>query len=686
MTTPEKFISAILLSFLCIPSILGVSSSPAFYTYNKTDFQTEDLAGNLTAKGNASINGGALQITLDSSNTDYRALNNYGRIMLNRPFKLWDETSGSVASFYTSFTVNFFRPDNQTAAEGFAFVIAPNLTIPSDSYGQWLGLTNASTDGNPSNKLVAIELDTVRQGFDPDDNHIGLDINSVNSAVAVSLNKSNIILAPVTIKRYVVWIDYNGTSKVMDVYMAEQGQPKPSSPLINYGINLTDYVAPSSYFGFSASTGNTTYQLNCVLSWNLTVEMLPEEKDQTQKNIAIGVGVGGGVVVVASLVGVVYFIHRRRMANDPRIMGTLKSLPGHPREFRFKEMKKATNNFDEKMKLGQGGFGMVYRGVLPKENLEIAVKKFSRDSVKSKDDFLSELSIINRLRHKHLVRLVGWCHKNGILLLVYEYMPNGSLDKHLFDVDGAEQTLSWEHRSKAISGVASALHYLHTEYDQKVVHRDIKPSNIMLDSNFNARLGDFGLARALDHEKTSYAEMDAQGMPGTMGYLAPECFHTLKATRESDVYAFGTVVLEVVSGQRPWTKIEHYSSLVDWVWALHREGRLLEAVDERLRGEYVVEEALRLLQLGLACSNPEASQRPKAQQISQIISASLPPPHLPPFKPRFVWPPLGPLEDSSTEDSTTDTTPMNSSYCVSLSTPQSLSREDYVRHTRHIGK
>ena len=224
-----------------------------------------------------------------------------------------------------------------------------------------------------------------------------------------------------------------------------------------------------------------------------------------------------------------------------------------------------------------------------------------------------------------------------MLLLVYDYMPNGSLDNHLYC--GPDDTpLSWSVRYKIASGVASALHYVHDEYDQMVVHRDLKASNIMLDAQFNARLGDFGLARAIDNERTSYTDQHLDGVPGTIGYIAPECFHTGKATRESDVYGFGAVLLELVCGQRPWTKRDNFNSLVDWVWWLHREGCLLKAVDERLGNDYSVEEAERLLLLGLACSHPIAMERPKTQAIVQIISGSVEVSHVPPFRPAFVWP------------------------------------------------
>ncbi|KAL4324650.1 hypothetical protein GQ457_11G005040 [Hibiscus cannabinus] len=620
----------------------------------------------------ATISNDALQITPDSVG-NFSLNDRSGRIFFNRTFKLWDGDSKKiaarkVASFNTSFLINVFRVNNSVPGEGVTFLIASDTALPPGSSGQYLGLTNSSTDGRSSNNLVAIELDTFKQDFDPDDNHIGLNINSVRSKKTVSLSDFGIQIAPNGTKFYVVWIEYNGQNKSIQVFLAEQMQvssptpPKPAKPVLSSDLDLSSIVKQNAYFGFSGSTGSHV-QLNCVLRWNLTVEILPgANKGSNMFKVGLAVGVPVVVLFLLAAGGLSYYWYRKWKArSDPNILGALKSLPGTPREFKFRDLKKATNNFDDKHKLGQGGFGVVYKGLLPKENLEIAVKKFSGD-IKGKDDFLAELTIINRLRHKHLVPLLGWCHKNGMLLLVYDYMPNGSLDAHIFC--GPEKTtLNWNLRYKVVSGVASALHYLHNEYDQKVVHRDLKASNIMLDSNFNARLGDFGLARAIENEKTSYAELE--GVPGTMGYIAPECFHTAKATRESDVYGFGAVLLEVVCGQRPWTKIGEFLLLVDWVWCLHREGRIVEAVDERLGSDYVVEEAERLLLLGLACSHPIASERPKTQAILQILSGSMAVPHVPPFKPAFVWTSMpGPDSFSITSsfNNTADLTPASSGW------------------------
>nr|GMC57373.1 probable L-type lectin-domain containing receptor kinase S.5 [Ipomoea batatas] len=489
---------------------------------------------------------------------------------------------------------------------------------PANSSGKFLGLTNASTDGNSTNQIIAVEFDNSMQDSDPNDNHIGIDINSIRSEKFQSLTPLGIILAPINdTVFYDVWVEYSGTAKVLEVYIAKQeeksGQtkPKPGSPILSLELDIRDYLNQESYFGFSASNG-AGYQLNL------------------QK--------------------------KRKLRNPSLILGALKSLPGTPREFKFKELKKATENFGEKNKLGQGGYGVVYKGWLAGEGLEIAVKWFSRESIKGQGDFLAELSIINRLRHNHLVKLLGWCHRHGKLLLVYEYMPHGSLDQHLF-IGVETDPLSWELRCKIVSGVGYALQYLHNEFEQRVVHRDLKASNIMLDSGFNARLGDFGLARALDNERTSYTE--GEGVAGTIGYIAPECLLTGKATEQSDVYAFGAVLLEVVCGQRPGTKIGGFQSLVDWVWFLHRDGRIVEAVDKRLKEDFVVEEAKRLLLLGLACSHPIANERPRTSEVVQIILGSFPVPNVPPFRPAFVWPSALPIDIDSSQTYTTTSIPIS---------------------------
>ncbi|KAL4038507.1 hypothetical protein IC575_002128 [Cucumis melo] len=616
----------------------------------------------------SSIDGGALQLTPDSQNEVVKLQNTSGRIMYNEPFKLWlddiDKEEDIVASFSTYFYINIFRREEWNAGEGLAFLIAPTVDVPEQSWGQWMGLTNETIDGDDRNQIVAIEFDTEKQDFDPDNNHIGLNINSVKSRKTVPLKEAGIVLSPEIGTNHSIWVEYDGKAKLLQVYMSINKDPKPNKPLLNETVNLKQFVKQESFIGFSASTGSPEIQLNCVLEWTLDLERLPEKKNLTWLKILAGVGIP--VLTIAILVGVWLFVGYRKkrtehMDEESNVQGTLKRLPGMPREFKYKELKRATHNFHESMVLGNGGFGIVYKGVLQEKDrditassnsasrLEIAVKQFSRDSIKSKSDFLDELTIIHRLRHRNLVRLEGWCYEKGKLLLVYDFMPNGSLENHLYDVD-EQNVLNWGHRYKILSGVASALHYLHNEYDQKVLHRDIKSSNILLDSEFNARLGDFGLARALDPERNSYADLHCGGVAGTMGYVAPECFHEGRATPESDVYGYGAVVLEVVCGKRPGAIVEDEQdqySLIDWVWKLHREGHIEKAVDNQLGNDFVVDEARRLLLLGLACSHPVASERPQTQAILQILNGALPPPQVPPFKPVFMWPPMSSSSTSS---------------------------------------
>uniref|UniRef100_A0ACD5ZY61 Uncharacterized protein n=1 Tax=Avena sativa TaxID=4498 RepID=A0ACD5ZY61_AVESA len=217
-----------------------------------------------------------------------------------------------------------------------------------------------------------------------------------------------------------------------------------------------------------------------------------------------------------------------------------------PRRFTYNELAVATDGFSSRNKLGEGGFGSVYQGFLNKTNLHIAVKKVSKSSRQGWKEFVSEVKIISRLRHRNLVQLLGWFYggKDDDLLLVYELMPNGSLDAHLYKPD---HLLPWTVRYEVALGLGSGLLYLHQEMDQCVVHRDIKPSNIMLDGSFNAKLGDFGLARFVCDGRGSLTTDAA----GTLGYMDPKCVFSGTASMESDVYSFGVVLLEIACCRRP---------------------------------------------------------------------------------------------------------------------------------------
>ncbi|KAK2651334.1 hypothetical protein Ddye_018823 [Dipteronia dyeriana] len=280
------------------------------------------------------------------------------------------------------------------------------------------------------------------------------------------------------------------------------------------------------------------------------------------------------------------------------------------------------------------------------KNKLIAVKRVSETSRQGKQAFIAEVTTIGSLRHRNLVKLIGWCYENNDFLLVYEYMPNGSLDKFIFydEKSGTGQsTLDWETRVSVIHGTALALDYLHNGCEKRVLHRDIKASNIMLDSEFKARLGDFGLARTIqESQKTHHSTNEIAGTPG---YMAPETFLTGRATVETDVYAFGVLILEVACGRKPGNQSEqndYNNSIVHWIWELYRKGRIIAAADSRLEGKFSEEEMECVLILGLACCHPNPHLRPSMKVVLQVLSGEAPPPQVPIERPSFVWPAMPP--------------------------------------------
>ncbi|GLT25822.1 hypothetical protein SLA2020_009260 [Shorea laevis] len=348
------------------------------------------------------------------------------------------------------------------------------------------------------------------------------------------------------------------------------------------------------------------------------------------KKKQIGLLVGIIVAVFAWMLGLgfilFFFSWRKQKKNEQDVLPIDVSFGDElglgPKEFSYDELSKATMNFADEEKLGRGGFGAVYKGFLRDSNTNVAVKRVSRRSKQGIKEYASEVKIISRLRHKNLVKLIGWCHEKE-LLLAYEFMPGGSLDSHLFK---GRSLLSWETRYKIVQGIASALLYLHEEGDFCVLHRDIKASNIMLDSAFNAKLADFGLARLVDHEKESQTTI----LAGTMGYIAPECYKTGKASKESDVYSFGVVALEIACGRKSVepTYEEQQASLVAWVWEAYGNQTLLDVADKKLSTDFNVKEMECLLLVGLWCAHPSRGMRPSIRQAIQVLNFEVALPNL----------------------------------------------------------
>ncbi|KAF8398520.1 hypothetical protein HHK36_017449 [Tetracentron sinense] len=592
---------------------------------------------------NSEISQGALQVTREKFGDTIPNLS--GRIVYKNRFKLWNKRNNSrtIASFNSTFLLNI-KNETEPASEGMAFILTKEYSIPENSDGKWLGIVNESTNG--SSQIVAVEFDTRKSYLeDGEDNHVGLDLNSIYSTKLVQLSNYSVDHSDGT--NIAARIQYDGKSKRINIYVSMNSitVPAGSNPIISEPLDLSHHLPEDVYVGFSASTGSNHAQLNCVRSWNFTADDMEEDRSDHMLWLWITIPVVVLIILFsAGLACYLYSRHAKEQADQSEypIIEDIEGSTIGPRKFRFKELKSATGNFHYKHQLGKGGFGTVYKGFLKGVNMEVAVKRVSKESRQGKQEFIAEVTTISRLRHKNLVKLIGWCYERTELLLVYEFMPKGSLEKLIFSDKSSimeEVILSWERRHNIICGVAYALDYLHNGCDKRVLHRDVKSSNVMLDSEFNARLGDFGLARIVQNDGNTHHS--TKEIAGTPGYMAPECFHTGIASVETDVYGFGVFVLEVACGRRPGNQKDqnnYNNSIVDWVWELYGGERILDAVDPRLGSHLNKEQKECVLKLGLACCHPNPYQRPSMRIASQVLTGETAPPVLPIEKPAFMWP------------------------------------------------
>ncbi|XP_010262576.1 PREDICTED: L-type lectin-domain containing receptor kinase IV.1-like [Nelumbo nucifera] len=587
---------------------------------------------NLSLDGLAQITpNGLLMITNSTSDEKGHAFYPY-------PLHFKNPSDGEVVSFSTTFVFAIFSqpgaPD--IGGHGLAFFIAPSRGFPGSLGDHYLGIFNKSNNGNPSNHIVAVELDTIEnvELADINDNHVGIDINSVksvDSAPASYFTGENGGLKNLTLKSgkaMQLWIEYNRFDSRINVTLAPINVPKPDIPLLSWVYNLSRMMKDSMYVGFSASNSRALTP-QYVLGWSfrmngpaqeLTLSQLPKlprvgPKPQS-KLVKVGLPMTGAVLLSTVIGGILFILRKRKFAEVLEDW----ELDYGPHRFKFKELYIATKGFREKELLGTGGFGTVYRGILSTSKVEVAVKRVSHESRQGMREFIAEIVTIGRLRHRNLVQLLGYCRRKGELLLVYDYMPNGSLDKYLFDQ--TKSRLSWDQRFRIIKGVASALFYLHEDWEQIVVHRDIKSSNVLLDREFNGRLGDFGLSRLYDHG----SDPQTTHVMGTLGYLAPEITRTSKPTPRTDVFAFGAFMLEVACGKRPIEPQESDEDLilVNWVLSFWRRGTICETADPNLGGDYVDEEMDLVLKLGLICCNSIPTARPTMRQVLEFLNGDVP--------------------------------------------------------------
>lgn len=624
---------------LVLLSVLLLSYLPKTNSlfFNITNFDDPNVASNMSYQGDGKSTNGSI----DLNKVSY--LFRVGRAFYSQPLHLWDKKTNTLTSFTTRFTFTIDKLNDTSYGDGFVFYLAPlGYQIPPNSAGGVFGLFNATTNSNfVMNYVVAVEFDTFVGSTDPPMKHVGIDDNALTSVAFGKFDIDNNLG-----RVCYVLVDYSSDEKILEVFWSFKGRfvkgdGSYGNSSTSYQIDLMKKLPEFVNIGFSASTGLST-ESNVIHSWefssnledsNSTTSLVEgNEGKGSLKTVIIVVGVIVPVILVlliASIGGWVIMKRKRKNCDEgldeygiPVSKKFDLDKATIPRRFEYSELVAATNGFDDERMLGRGGYGQVYKGALSYLGRVVAVKRIFADFENSERVFINEVRIISRLIHRNLVQFIGWCHEQDEFLLVFEYMPNGSLDTHLF---GDKKTLAWEVRYKVALGVANALRYLHDDAEQCVLHRDIKSANVLLDTDFSTKLGDFGMAKLVD----PMLRTQRTGVVGTYGYLAPEYINGGRASKESDMYSFGIVALELATGRRFFQDGDFHVPLMNWVWGLHVEGNLMTAADEKLNMEFDVSEMKSLLIVGLWCTHSNDKERPKAYEVIKVLQLEMALPELP---------------------------------------------------------
>ncbi|KAL2330312.1 hypothetical protein Fmac_017893 [Flemingia macrophylla] len=341
------------------------------------------------------------------------------------------------------------------------------------------------------------------------------------------------------------------------------------------------------------------------------------QENKGNKNRAIIVAASSASVAFLLVVTTVIFFVRKNLLNrrrERRQFGVLlDSVNKSKLNMPYEILEKATDYFSDSNKLGEGGSGSVYKGTLPDGTI-VAIKRLSFNTSQWADHFFNEVNLISRIHHKNLVKLLGCSITGPESLLVYEFVPNRSLYDHLFGRVNT-QKLTWKIRHKIILGTAEGLAYLHEE-SQRIIHRDIKLGNILIDDKFTPKIADFGLARLFPEDKSHLST----AICGTLGYMAPEYVVLGKLTEKADVYSFGVLIMEIISGRKSKSFVQNSYSILHAVWSLYGSNKLCDIVDPILLGNYPVEEACKLLKIGLLCAQASAELRPPMSVVVKMIN------------------------------------------------------------------
>ncbi|XP_007025340.2 PREDICTED: probable LRR receptor-like serine/threonine-protein kinase At5g45780 isoform X1 [Theobroma cacao] len=333
--------------------------------------------------------------------------------------------------------------------------------------------------------------------------------------------------------------------------------------------------------------------------------------------LSVAIGISSAFVVSVMLLVCWVHWYRSRLLLTSYVQQDYDFEIGHLKRFSFRELQIATGNFNPKNILGQGGFGVVYKGCLPNRTV-VAVKRLKDPNFTGEVQFQTEVEMIGLALHRNLLRLYGFCMTPDERLLVYPYMPNGSVADRLRDTSREKPSLDWNRRMHIALGAARGLLYLHEQCNPKIIHRDVKAANILLDESFEAVVGDFGLAKLLDQRDSHVTT----AVRGTVGHIAPEYLSTGQSSEKTDVFGYGILLLELITGQKTLDagngQIQK-GMILDWVRTLHEEKRLEVLVDRDLKGCFDALELEKTAELALQCTRPQPHLRPKMSEVLKVL-------------------------------------------------------------------
>lgn len=586
-----------------------------------------------------------IQIPNNHQQSDLKHL--AGRAIYSSPVRLLDPITKTPASFQTTFSFQFQNSHNtyessdnspdfdiNGGGSGLTFIIVPDeFTVGRP--GPWLGMLNDVCDDDY--KTVAVEFDSRHnpEFGDPNDNHVGINLGSIVSTIAINASEFGVYLKDGSIYR--AWISYDGQKRILDIHLGKDGQVFPSKPLFSGPIDFSPFLKEYMFVGFSASTGNHT-QIHNIFSWNFTstsqaslrvplVETCESkiissgnqnitENSHREPTSAFFVFLAVGILLLAVVINL-YFNRRRKddKSEDQSIVLPEQKQrprpPNKPRRFTLAEISSATRSFSELQILGNDSASITYKATML-NGCNVAVKRFLTRFFDShgldRRRFRKEIKRSSRIRHPNLVPIRGWCFDNNETIVVYDYIPNGSLDKWLF----GPGVLPWTRRFKVVKDVAEALSYLHSK---QLAHKKVKATSVFLDVSFRAVIGDFGYV-LLSAELTRFESM---------------------VSRSVDVFEFGVFILEVVTGRSRRSE-PGGRDLLDMAWSMQESNDKDKLVDRRMGSVVNSEQAVRILEIGLLCTLNENRGRPTMEQVVEFLNLEKPIPELPSSRPVSLFP------------------------------------------------